>query len=174
MEPVKLEPTGRVVDFSAELRKCKIRLANHGDVLAIYETLIDALEASDTPYPEPELPYALQAMLDQIAQAFVCVAVNAADDVVGCIVLDTAHWPWNRYQKFLFNQHFWVAPAYRRGGTAVKLLAWAKTRADELGMPLQIELSSLDSTTPEKETFVARQGFKRIGGKFFFDPNQAR
>ena len=52
------------------MRRARVRVAHHGDVLCIYHTLLEALEASETPYPEPELPYALQALLDLIAQGY--------------------------------------------------------------------------------------------------------
>lgn len=170
-------PEGADVIDITQMRKTKIRPASLSDTLAIHDTLLDALEAADTPFPAPELPYALQALMDKIAQGLVCVAVDPTDTVVGTIVLDTAHWPWTSPSSakglHLYNQHYWVEPAYRKGGAGIKLLEWAKTRSDELKLPLLIELSSLESNTELKDQFVKSRGFRYIGGKFFRTPNQS-
>ena len=93
--------------------------------------------------------------------------------LVGVLALDWATWPWNRQKPYLYNQHFWVEPIWRSGGTATRLLQAAKALAQERGVPLLIETSMLDADTGKKERFIEKNGLQRIGGKFIFTPNQS-
>jgi GNAT superfamily N-acetyltransferase len=153
--------------------KTEVRPGIYSDVHGIKQTLMRALAESETPYPEPEDPYCLQRLMDLIAQHFVFVAVSDSR-IVGAIVLDRAHWGWTRPTsesgRHLYNEHFWVDPAYRRGGTASKLLNLAEARADCEGLPLLLITSMLDGNTELKERFVSMHGFKRVGGTFYRSP----
>lgn len=150
-----------------------VRPACFEDAFGIRDTLLDALSAAETPYPRPDMPYAVQYIMDLIAQDLVAVA-ECAGRIVGCIVLSYARWPWvhpsNPAGIFLQNDHFWVEPTARRGGTAVKLLSFAKKKSDALKIWLSIDLSSLDASTEAKDRFVKSQGFVYIGGKFMRQP----
>lgn len=163
------------MEASAGIRySARARAADQGDILGIWQTLEKALAQAPDFYPKPELPYALQYIMDLIAQGLVFVAVNRDDEVVGTVVLDWAHWPWNRGARFLVNQHFWVEPLWRSGGTAIKLLSMAKRRAQALGQDLMLETSMLDADTGKKERFIEKNGFTTIGGKFFLSANQPK
>ena len=153
-----------------------VRVADVRDTFGMLDTLTIALSQSETGYPAPDMPYAAQAMMDLIAQGLVFVAVDSADKVVGCLALDSARWPWtapnNPEGWHLYNQHFWVEPAYRGAGIARALLALAKGRAeswvvrpDYIGVPLVIDVSMLDGDTGLKERFVKMCGFTYIGAK---------
>lgn len=148
-----------------------VRLATFEDTFGIVETIRLARTLLDTPWPEEDKPYCYQAMMDQIAKGLVAVVGNSAGVIVGVIVLDETRWPWthpsNKAGYYLFNQHWWVEPSSRKGGAGVKLLAWAIARADDVGRPLMIEMTSLDANVDEKDTLMRRKGFTRIGGKFF-------
>jgi GNAT superfamily N-acetyltransferase len=161
----------------SEMRRTKVRPATFDDITGVHVCLGRALQELDTPFPAPDLPYALQALMDLMAQGFMAVATDPAGAIVGVIALDVTSWPWchpeNRAGHYLYNQHFWVDPTQRRGGTGVKLLAWASARADEAGLPLMIEMASLDGNVEEKDAFVQSRGFKYLGGKFFREPNQS-
>lgn len=152
-----------------------IRPAHYGDVEGILQTLLRALAESDTPFPAPEQPYCQQYTLDLMAQGFVFVAATEHGRVVGVLMLDKAHWPWthpaSESGRHLFNQHFWVDPAYRRGGTASKLLDHAEARADALGLPLLLQSSS-SSDVDLTDRFFALSGFKRIGGNYYRLPRK--
>lgn len=157
--------------MSERHRHSTVRLARYADMEGILETLLKALASTDTPFPEPEQPYAQQYNLDKIAQQLVFVAENEAGRIVGCIILSYAHWPWTRPSsesgKHLLNEHFWVEPEYRRGGTASRLIKAAQDRADAVKLPLLLEISSEDANSDLKDRFVRHQGFKYLGGKFY-------
>jgi GNAT superfamily N-acetyltransferase len=110
-----------------------------------------------------------------MAQGLVFVAANG-ERIVGVVILDYARWPWTHPNsesgRHLYNQHFWVDPAFRRGGTALKLRKMAEARADALGLPLLLQTSSLDSNTDLKDRFFAMGGFKRVGGNFYRMPKK--
>jgi len=153
--------------------RAKIRQARIEDSVGILQTLQEALAHAPPWYPPPELPYALQYIMDLIAQDLVTVAVSPDDVVVGVIVLDWTHMPWNRQARYLYNQHFWVEPLWRQHRTAARLLGAAKATAKSLCVPLMLETSMEDADTGKKERFIEKNGFRGIGGKFFFDPNQS-
>lgn len=139
------------------------------DALKIEATLISAQQASPTPLPFPERPYAVQAMMDSIAQGLVGVA-KQSDKVVGVVVLGWWGWPWNRQVKWLVNMHWWVEPEYRSGGTAKKLLDWAKNKSDELQLPLRLEITYGGEDAGKLDTFIKRQGMEYTGGSFLYIP----
>jgi GNAT superfamily N-acetyltransferase len=148
-----------------------VRPASFEDTFGIVETVRVARELLDNTWPEEDLPYAYQAVMDQIAKGLVAVVGNSAGVIVGVIILDEARWPWthpsNKAGYYLYNQHWWVEPSSRKGGAGIRLLDWAIARADEVHLPLMIEMTSLDAGVEEKDAFVRRKGFTRIGGKFF-------
>jgi GNAT superfamily N-acetyltransferase len=156
----------------------KVRQALQTDAFGILDTLIDALNATELPLPDPVMPYAVQHMMDLIAREFVWVAEDHKGRIVGCLALNFGQWPWvpghDRRGTHLFNEHFWVDPAFRKGGTALRFLALAKARATTLKLALMIELAFIDEGTKgrlsRKDRFVANQGFRYIGGKFYWTP----
>lgn len=129
---------------------------------------------SSTNLPPLELPYWLQYLMDQIALGLVAV-VERHGEIVGLMVLGYATWPWcrpgNPAGTYLVNQAWFVDKGARRGGSAMKLLDWAKRIADEHEMPLMIEIATVDGDVAEhKDTFVKRAGFGYIGGKLLYRP----
>ena len=152
-----------------------IRHARPEDVVSLLETMRLAFceVGSEFSIPPPDLPYAMQAMLDQIAQGLVHVALDGGR-VVGVIALGINRWPWtaptNIAGRYLFNEYFWVERAHRHHGTSRKLLDAAKGTADTLGLPLMIEMASGGVDAPLKDKFVKGQGFVYAGGKFFRAP----
>lgn len=145
------------------------------DAFGILETLKLALAESGTDYPEPDMPYAVQALLDLIAQGLVVVARGPVKSrIVGCLMLDVARWPWthpnNAKGLHLYNQHFWIEPRYRKGGIARDFLKFAKAVSDEKQMPLVIELSNISDDADLRDRFVRISGFSYAGGKFIRAP----
>lgn len=152
-----------------------VEVARHEDAFGIVETMRLALAESATPYPEPDMPYCVQAMLDLIAQGLVAVARGPSRQrIVGCLMLDVARWPWthpnNPKGQHLYNQHFWVEPRYRRGGIARDFLKFAKTVSDERQMPLVIDISSMSDDADLRDRFVRISGLTYTGGKFYRAP----
>ncbi len=156
----------------AQTAFASVEAAVCADAFGILETLKLALASSEAQYPEPDMPYAVQALLDLIAQGLVAVARGSGRQrIVGCIVLDVARWPWvhpqNQAGQHLYNQHLWVEPRYRRGGVAQRLLSFAKEVADQRGLECQIDISSLSDDADLRDRFVRISGFTYMGGKFY-------
>lgn len=150
----------------------EIQAAVPQDAFAIHRTLLKALELSGTPYPEPDMPYCIQTMLDQIKEGFIGVAW--AGRVVGVIWLDYGRWPWcaptNPKGFHLYNQHFWIEPEFRMGGVGKKLLDFAKAVADRKQLPLKLEFSSMSMKPEVRDRFARINGFGYTGGVFYREP----
>jgi GNAT superfamily N-acetyltransferase len=148
-----------------------IRAAQFEDVFQIEWTLLDAARLAEFPVPPVERPYAVQKLMDLIAVKLIWVATcEKTSRVVGCIVLNHHTWPWSRQHWHLVNDHFWVDPAYRKFGTAAKLLECAKNCARDLGKPLYLDFSFGGIDADLKDRFAKMQGFTYNGGRFCFDP----
>jgi GNAT superfamily N-acetyltransferase len=147
-----------------------IRVAQFEDVFQIERTLLDAARQAEFPVPPVERPYAVQKLMDLVAVKLIWVATcSESERVVGCLVLSHHVWPWNRQAWHLVNDHFWVDPAYRKFGTAAKLLACAK----DLGKPLYLDFSFGGIDADLKDRFAKMQGFTYNGGRFCFDPHSS-
>jgi GNAT superfamily N-acetyltransferase len=156
-------------------REISIRAAEPQDAFGIHETLLRALKVAGTNYPEPDMPYCIQAMLDQIAQGFLGVAISPCGRrIIGVIWLDYGRWPWCSPQNVkafhLYNQHFWVEPDFRKGGTAKRLLDFAKSVADRKQLALKLEFSNLDMKPELRDRFARINGFGYTGGVFYRAP----
>jgi GNAT superfamily N-acetyltransferase len=150
-----------------------VRPAQFEDVFQIERTLLDAARLAEFPVPPVERPYAVQKLMDLVAVKLIWVAATEDNTVVGCIVLSHHVWPWNRQHWHLVNDHFWVDPAYRKFGTAAKLLQCAKDCAKELGKPLYLDFSFGGIDADLKDRFAKMQGFTYNGGRFCFDPTKS-
>jgi GNAT superfamily N-acetyltransferase len=151
----------------------QIRPAQFEDVFQIERTLLDAARLAEFPVPPVERPYAVQKLMDLIAVRLIWVATTEENAVVGVIVLSHHVWPWNRQAWHLVNDHFWVDPAYRKFGTAAKLLQCAKNCAKELGKPLYLDFSFGGIDADLKDRFAKMQGFTYNGGRFCYSPTCA-
>ena len=148
-----------------------IRLANYEDAVAIQDTLWHVQDMTETPYPDPDIPYAAQKLMTQATEGLICVATGWDErHIVGVIALGYATWPWKHPEgkdaQYLINEHFYVDPIWRKGGTAKKLLGWAKDLADAKGLHLMIDFSTIDADVHVKDRFARINGFKYTGGKF--------
>ena len=165
-------------DRARDKTAVRIALAGPRDAFAIEDTLILALKASETPFPPPDTPYAVQALMDLIAQGLVLAAYDSGGNIIGCLILDYARWPWvspqNRAGVYLYNQHFWVEPKHRKFGVAARLIREAQKISDEKNLALVLEISSIDESNADlRDRFVKMQGFRYTGGKFFRAPRQS-
>lgn len=152
-------------------RRAEIFDATYADVMSIERTLLRARIEAPYELPDVERPYVYQAAMDLIAQDLVAVA-KVGNEVVGVIMLGFWSWPWSRRYRTLVNLHFWVDPDHRKGGTAKKLLDWAKNRADDLRLPLRIDITygGEERDLAKRNTFVKRSGFAETGGSFIYMP----
>lgn len=149
----------------------RVRAACLRDVDGLWALSERAIQSSNN-LPPLELPYWLQYLMDQIAIGMVAV-VERHGEIVGMMVLGYATWPWRRpgdpAGSYIVNQAWFVDKTARRGGSALKLLEWAKRIAEQHDMPLMIEIGTVDGEVAEhKDKFVKRRGFEYIGGKLLY------
>lgn len=154
----------------------RIRLATYRDALALQDSLWKCQALSDTPYPDPCIPYAAQRLMEMADMGQIAAAVDEDDRIVGCIILSRAHWAWvhpdNPRGWYIINEHFFVEPEHRHGGTALKLLKWAKEEAAKKGLPLMIDFSTIDADIEYKDRFARINGMTYTGGKFWYAPSK--
>jgi predicted N-acetyltransferase YhbS len=146
-----------------------VRPAVFEDVFQIERTLLKALAMGW--FSEPiEQPYAYKKLLDLIGFRLAWVA-EVDGNIVGCLILSNHYWPWNSKNWHLAQEHLWVEPEFRKGGTAAKLIACGKECARELGRKLVFNISFGGEDADLKDRFVKAQGFTYIGGRFCYDPS---
>lgn len=139
------------------------------------------LRSENAHFPEPDMVYAMQAMLDLIAQDLVFLAQSESGTIVGILALDYSRWAWTSPQNpkgyYLYNQHFWVAPEARRfSNLAGGLIDTAKAKALEKQLPLILDLSSVLDTPQRmraRDRYIRTKGFVCLGGKFCHSPGAA-
>ena len=158
-----------------------IRLATYRDAVEIQDCLWRCQDETDTPYPDPDEPYATQKLMQQANEGLIAVlvvdAMSHPDDgeIVGVIVLAQTVWPWKHPDssnaRYLINEHFYIRKGFRHGGGAKMLLDWAKDQSDWSGLPLMLDFSTADADMATKDRFARMQGFKHIGGKFLRQSN---
>jgi predicted N-acetyltransferase YhbS len=147
-----------------------VRKAQFEDVFAIERSIREeAWPQTDIPLPPPEMPYVVQYAMDLVQLGLVHVA-EIEGEVIGCVILNTRSWPWNRQALFLENEHFWVEKRFRKGGTAAKLIDAAKQTATAMKLPLRLCFTSDGHDADLKDRWMRMQGFKYQGGNFFFHP----
>ena len=146
-----------------------IRSGHYDDIFEIEALLIKARDEIDLKdNPHQETPYIYHDLIHQ-AEAGLLIVAEDGGYVCGVMALATSHWPWNRKQgQHLINNHFYVDPEYRRGGTARKLLEAAKVVARERGMPLRIDLMGAGSREL-KDRFCEMSGLRYLGGIFLYE-----
>ncbi len=89
--------------------------------------------------------------------------------ITGSIALiPTATW-WSD-SEILSDGWFYVHPAHRKGGAAVRLLKEAKRMADALGAPFRIDISHSDDLEA-KCGFLQKMGFSQVGASLIYGGN---
>lgn len=86
---------------------------------------------------------------------------------IGCSV---DFMPWNKQDRFVFDEWYYVRPQYRKGyGIAAELIKLAKEQANQAGLPFHF---SMNSGTDEKiDRYISMQGFTYMGGNFIAMPS---
>lgn len=97
--------------------------------------------------------------------------VGTPDDLQGVIILMISSMWYaaddDRYIEEVLN---YVPPEHRRSTHAKALIAFAKTCADKLGMPLMIGIQSTDRM--EAKARLYRRQLPKLGEFFMFDPRK--
>lgn len=154
----------------------RLRLATFRDAITIQDLLWTCQEMSDTPYPDPDIPFAAQRLMWQANEGNIAVWVDDNDIPRGAIVLAETVWPWKHPMSpdaaYLHNEHFFIDPNFRKGGAAKQMLAWAKNEAKSAGKMLMLDFSTLDGDVAYKDRFARINGMVHTGGKFLYAPSK--
>lgn len=145
--------------------KIQVGKARFDEIFSIEQLLESGRDEMRTPLPPTDIPYAYHRLIDFIQTGFVWVA-RTESEVVGIIILRPSSLWFVQRAHFLESIEFYIAPDYRKGGVAAKLLGKAKDVAAMAavgGVPLVVNLTS-GNMAEMKDRFVESQGFTYMGG----------
>lgn len=91
------------------------------------------------------------------------------DIIVGTIVLGKTTIWWSD-SSFLTDLAFYVNPEYRKEGIQKKLLSTVKDFADQLKMPILIDVFNASEENMKITRFLGMNGFKNVGFKALYSP----
>lgn len=155
--------------------KIVVGKARYTEIFAIGALLESGREEMRTPLPPTDYPYALHRLLEFIQAEMVWVArVKDSETVVGILMLRPSGLWFVQRPHFLESVEFYVAPEYRKGGVAARLLEKGKEAALSVavgGVPLVINLTS-GNMAETKDRFVESQGFTYMGGSLIWTSAQ--
>src|SRR5262245_60832622 len=118
------------------------RLAGPEDAVRIFQMSAPMVDEAAIALPGLEPFGTLAWVLQIIQQGFICLALEE-EEIVGVLALSPRQFQWDRGPKglwFLENAWWYVAPRYRKGGTAMKLVHMAQQIADERKVPMILSL----------------------------------
>lgn len=154
--------------------KIVIRSAVYSDIFEI-EALLERAREEETngePLLPAEQPFAYQALLDLIMMGLSWIAI-AEEGIVGALICEPhRHW-YRRKPHYIQAIAFYIAPEYRAGGTATRLLAKLKDRASKANVPVILSVTAGGDRAEIKDRYVEREGFKYVGGNLIFVPEIA-
>lgn len=152
--------------------KIAIAKARLTEVFRIVELLESGREEVASPLPQPEFPYAYQALMNIIAGGGAWVARLENGDLVGVLLAEPNRLWYRRNLHYLQSVEFYVRPEFRKGGTASRLIEKAKQAATEAGVPFILSITS-GVRAEIKDRFVEQMGLEYLGGNLVFDPLKA-
>lgn len=83
--------------------------------------------------------------------------------IVGSIGCNVDFHPWNRQDRFVLDEWYYVKPEYRKGySIASELIKIAKSKAHAAGLRFHFSLNS--GTDSKADRFVRMLGFTYVGG----------
>lgn len=91
------------------------------------------------------------------------------DIIVGTIVLGKTTIWWSN-TSFLTDLAFYVNPEYRSQGIQKKLLSTVKEFADQLKMPILVDVFNASEENMKITRFLGMNGFKNVGFKALYTP----
>lgn len=113
-----------------------------------------------------------RAYIDACIQEGACLVAEYQGAIIGTICLRTLQEIWSDDQ-FLNEEWFYVLPAMRSTGAAVKLLGTAEQLADKMGLPVFFAINSHDPG-PLEEVMDNRTGYRRTGSNYLRHPRNGQ
>jgi len=101
-----------------------------------------------------------------------CLVAELEGAIVGTICLRTLQEIWSD-DHFLNEEWFYVLPAFRGTGAAVKLLDTAERLADQMGLPVYMAINNHDPERTEL-LFDHRVGYRRTGANYLRLPRNGQ
>lgn len=152
-------------------RKIGIRSGTAGDILGVEALLL--AEAPNMNRPQPAYPQAFaHHKLVDFAHSGGMIVAECEGKIVGVVLLEKHGLWYTAKPHYLQAVDFCVAPEFRAGGTAAKLLERAKGIADQARVPLVVSITSGDKADL-KDRFVRGMGFVYEGGNLAYIPKDA-
>lgn len=144
-----------------------LRTAKPADAVAVMQAIRPMHEESAIQFPPIVEADALRWIIDVIERGFVVLA-EVDGRIVGTLGLRVQTYPWNARVPFLYNTWFYVAPEFRKGGTAAKLLDKAKAAHHQHhGIGVLVDITTAVDAA-RKDRFMAAMGFTYMGGLFAY------
>jgi len=148
--------------------KVKFRTATPLDAAAIYRATEPMIAEGLIAIPDPQPAATMHWIVSLIEQGFIVLAEAEDGTIGGSIALKPARYPWAPDFWFVENAWFYVAPRFRKGGTAIRLLEKAKEISDQKKIPFM--LSIMSGVHPElKDRLCRLMGFTYAGGIFAYN-----
>lgn len=149
-------------------RQITIRPAHVRDVSPLYDLLIRYFDDLALLYPGPVPGPTMAWGLTIIIKGGVVVAEENGV-LIGSVGLEIGQYPWAPSVSYLNGCWFYVAPEYRRGGTADRLMKAAKEIAAKNNMGLRLD-SVWGVENELQDRYRARHGFRYVGGNHVWFP----
>lgn len=113
-----------------------------------------------------------RAYIDACIQEGACLVAVYQGAIIGSICLRTLQEIWS-VDQFLNEEWFYVLPAFRGTGAAVKLLGTAEQLADQMGLPVFFAINSHDPK-PLQEVLDNRAGYRNTGSNYLRHPRNGQ
>lgn len=146
--------------------KIRVTRAQPRHVVTILDLMRQVHGEGNEMYPPLQYEFAVPS-LALLINNHVVLTAWADKRLVAVMLLEKVRTFWNADRWTLSNTWFTVHPDFRKGGLAEHLVKSAKQAAQDLGLPLLIDIMS-DEFPELKDRFVKMQGLKYVGGKFFW------
>lgn len=153
-------------------RMIALRAATPRDITALYDCLIEYFAECALYYPGAVEKDAMAWGMGIIMDGG-CIVAECDGKIIGSVGVAMAVYPWNKSVRYLDSVWLFVIPAFRKGGTGIKLIEAAKQIAVANKMALRLdEVMGFEVDLLGK--LKQRMGFHRVGGNWAFipgDPN---
>lgn len=150
------------------VRNIVIRAAVPRDATALYDVLIRYFEELALFYPGPVEGPTMAWGLSVLVKGGVIVATEN-DQIIGSVGMEMGQYPWAPAVNYLNGVWFYVAPEYRRGGTAERLMKAAKDIAERNKMALRLD-NVWGVEVELQDRWRKQHGFKYVGGNHVWFP----
>ena len=143
-------------------KKYIIRRAKPTDIIHLLKMMKEFLYEVSSKYPPVNDADCMNWMLSIVNAGGAWVAISEKR-VIGTIGCSVDRFSWNRQVPYVYDEWYYVDPAFRKGYTISKeLIEMAKTHSDKAGLPFIFSINSGKDVNVDR--FVRMQGFEYMGG----------